>query len=157
MIGYDPWQAELMAARCSHQKVKMREVRFTGENLNLMASTLLDVFRSRQIDLYDDSRLIDDLGRLNIEERSYGHRLTATHNASGHADLATAFAIALPIAVKELARVPLTVSVGINAEPWGESRTPYDRYRDENDGESNINPHSLRYATEIQMREVNWQ
>ena len=84
----------------------MREVAFVGKNLNEMASTLLDVFRSRRIALYDHPALIADLGRLSIEEKSYGHRLSATRTEEGHADLATALAIALPIAVEQSGKVP---------------------------------------------------
>ncbi len=75
--GYDPHQAALMAQRLELQEVPMHEMTFTGANLNLMAATLLDVFRSRRIELYDIPQLIADLGRLTIEEKSYGYRLTA--------------------------------------------------------------------------------
>lgn len=98
--GYDPFQAELLSQRLTHQTVPMQEMTFTGANLNLMASTLLEIFRSHRLELYNHPELIADLGRLTIEEKSYGHRLSATHNESGHADLATALAIALPIAVE---------------------------------------------------------
>lgn len=101
-VGYDPYQAQLMAQRLEQQKVPMSEMTFTGQNLNRMASTLLDVFRSRRLELFNHKPLIEDLGRLTIEEKSYGHRLSATRNDSGHADLATALAIALPIAIEEL-------------------------------------------------------
>lgn len=99
VVGYDPYQAALMAQRCTALGVPMQEMTFASSNLNLMASTLLDVFRSRRLELYDHPALIADLGRLTIEEKSYGHRLSATRNESGHADLATALAIALPLAV----------------------------------------------------------
>lgn len=107
--GYDPYQAALMAQRVSLQRVKMQEMTFTGANLNLMASTLLDVFRSRTLRLYRHSALIADLQRLTIEERSYGYRLSATRDERGHADLATALAIALPIAIELLGRSPVRV------------------------------------------------
>lgn len=100
-VCYDPYQAALMAQRLAKAGVTMREVPFVGANLNLMASTLLDVFRSRRIDLYHDARLLADLSRLTIVERSYGFRLDATRDADGHADVATALAIALPTAVEQ--------------------------------------------------------
>jgi hypothetical protein len=105
--GYDPFQAALMAQRLELQGVPMREMTFTGSNLNLMASTMLDVFRSRRLELYQHPQLLADLGRLTIEEKSYGYRLSATHNEDGHADVATALAIALPIAVEEAGKVPV--------------------------------------------------
>jgi len=107
VVGFDPFQAALMAQRAERQGVKMREVPFTGKALDEMATTLLDVFRSRRITLYNHSRLITDLGRLQIEEKSYGHRLSATRDENGHADLATALAIALPLAVQESGRTPV--------------------------------------------------
>jgi len=97
-VYYDPYQAALMAQRLSRKGVTMREFPFTGKNCNLMASTLLEVFRSRQIDLYDHPRLIADLSRLTIVEKSYGYKLEATRDANGHADTATALAICLPAA-----------------------------------------------------------
>ncbi len=98
-VCYDPYQAALMAQRLEKRSLKMTEVAFTGKTLTTMASTLLDVFRSRRIDLYDHPRLITDLSRLLIVEKSYGYRLDATRDADGHADLATALAIALPHAL----------------------------------------------------------
>jgi hypothetical protein len=69
----------------------------------------MDVFRSRRLELYNHPALIADLGRLTIEEKSYGHRLSAVRNASGHADLATALAIALPLAVERAGSPPVIV------------------------------------------------
>ena len=74
----------------------MIEVPFVGQSLNLMATTMLEVFRHRRLEMFDCPPLINDLGRLTIEEKTYGHRLSATRNESGHADLATALAIACP-------------------------------------------------------------
>ena len=97
-IGYDPYQAELMAQRLIRQGVPAQEVPFVGANLNRMATVLLEIFRSRRIDLYPCERLVADLRRLVIVEKPYGHKLEATRDADGHADTATAFAIALPAA-----------------------------------------------------------
>lgn len=96
--GYDPYQAELMAQRLTRRCVPMREVPFVGSNLNTMATVLLETFRSRRIDLYPHDRLVADLRRLTIVEKPYGHKLEATRDADGHADTATALAIALPAA-----------------------------------------------------------
>ena len=98
-LYYDPYQAALMAQRLQRHGVPVTEVPFVGKNLDLMASTLMDVFRSRRIDLYPDERLTADLRRLTIAEKSYGYKLEATRTAAGHADVATALAIALPHAV----------------------------------------------------------
>jgi phage terminase large subunit-like protein len=99
-VCYDPYQAALMAQRLTKQGVNMREMTFVGRNLHAMANTMLETFRSRRIDLYHHPRLLSDLSRLTIVEKSYGFRLEATRDADGHADTATALAIALPTAIE---------------------------------------------------------
>ncbi len=94
--GYDPHQAALMAQDLEAAGVTMTEVPFVGQNLDLMASTLMQAFRGRTIDLYRDPDLLDDLSRLTIEERRFGYKLTSVSDESGHADRAIALAIALP-------------------------------------------------------------
>src|SRR5690606_21523037 len=98
-VGYDPHQAALMAQRLTRQGVRMDEVPFVGKNLDLMATTLLETFRSKIIDLYDCDRLITDLQRLTIVEKSFGMKLESISDADGHADSAIALAIALPKAI----------------------------------------------------------
>ncbi|HEY4259361.1 MAG TPA: hypothetical protein VGM98_04350 [Schlesneria sp.] len=127
--GYDPHQAALMAQRLELQQVPMHEMTFTGANLNLMASTVLDVFRSRRIELYDIPRLIEDLGRLTIEEKSYGYRLSAIRDENGHADLAVALSIALPLAVEEGGQVPIYVgAIDLEAADDERGLTPLQRH-----------------------------
>jgi hypothetical protein len=63
--------------------------------MDSMASALLESFRTRSIDLYPEPDLIRDLSRLRIVEKSYGFRLEATRDATGHADRATALTLAL--------------------------------------------------------------
>jgi phage terminase large subunit-like protein len=139
-VGFDPYQAELLSQRLSARGVPMEEMTFTGANLNRMASTLLDVFRSRRLTLYNHPALIADLGRLSIEEKSYGHRLAATSNESGHADLATALAIALPLAVDAGGNPPIRLSgdlfaVGRTAhsphDEWAKRQSDYRREQEE--------------------------
>ncbi len=97
---FDPYQAELMAQRLEKRGLRMIPMPFVGSNLNIMATTILEAFRSRRVDLYDCPRLVSDLLRLTIVEKSYGHKLEATRDVDGHADTATAFAIALPAAIE---------------------------------------------------------
>jgi phage terminase large subunit-like protein len=111
-VGFDPYAAQLMAQRLQRQHVPMEEVAFVGANLNKMASTLLDVFRSRRLRMYPCRKLIADLGRLTIAERSYGYKLEAVHDEHGHADLATALAIALPIAIEQCDRPQVVLGAG---------------------------------------------
>lgn len=94
-VFYDPHQAAMLAQQLERAGVLIEAVPFTGSNLNAMASVLLQAFRERRIDLYPEPRLIEDLNKLLIVQKSYGYRLEAPRDKSGHADLATAFAIAL--------------------------------------------------------------
>ncbi len=95
---YDPHQAQHLAQRLRRRAVYCEEVPFVGSSLDRMATVLMEVFRTRVIDLYDDKRLIKDLGRITIEEKNYGQKLTSVADADGHADTATALAIVLPTA-----------------------------------------------------------
>ncbi len=102
-LRYDPFQAELMAQNLTRKGIRVEPMVFSGKNLDLMASTLLEVFRARTIDLYSSyggDELIRDLGRLSIVEKSYGYKLESTRDADGHADRATALAICLPDAIR---------------------------------------------------------
>jgi hypothetical protein len=98
-LRYDPWQSKLMAQNLFRRGIYCEPMNFVGQNLNLMASAILEVFATRVIDLYRDDDLIRDLGRLTIVEKSYGYKLESTRDATGHADRATALAICLPDAV----------------------------------------------------------
>jgi len=101
-VAYDPHQAELMAQELAAAGVPTWEMGFFGRNLDLMASSLMQAFRQRMIDLYNEPELLEDLGRLTIVETRFGYRLTSTADESGHADRAIALAIALPV-VSEIA------------------------------------------------------
>lgn len=105
-VYYDPSQAQLMAQRLRKRGVKMIEVPFVGSNLNLMASSVMTAFRQRRVDLYNDPQLIKDLGRLNISPKSWGFKLEAARNSTGHADTAIAFAIGLPYAMELAGKQP---------------------------------------------------
>lgn len=108
---YDAYQAVLMMEDLSRQAalrvrdgsyrpMKLIEFKFNGEGLSWMAETLLQVFRNRQIDLYNERSLLDDLMRVQIEERAIGYKLTARRDEKGHADRAIALAMILPFAVE---------------------------------------------------------
>jgi hypothetical protein len=130
MLAADPFQAALMLQRLKSRQVPCQDYHFVGRNLDTMASTLLDVFRSRRIRLYNHRPLIESIGQLSIVEKSYGHRLEATRTASGgHADLATALAIALPLAVEGLGEPELVFSpFGPFDDPDQVSMSPYERH-----------------------------
>ncbi|HWL10870.1 MAG TPA: hypothetical protein VNQ76_20855, partial [Planctomicrobium sp.] len=76
-------------------KVGMKEIPFSGSNLQAMATATLEAFNSRNISLFLNDELIGDLKRLRVEERSYGFRLVSPRTGAGHGDLATAFQLAV--------------------------------------------------------------
>jgi len=112
VVGYDPHQAVLMSQNLRHLGVPVREVTFTPANLSRMASCLIQVIEEKILYLYDDpdQRLRSDFGKFNIVEKSYGYRVEATTDSSGHADVGTALLIALPMAVDMLAGVVFGLS-----------------------------------------------
>jgi hypothetical protein len=55
-----------------------------------VADAMIEAFSSRKIDLYANSALLADLGRLRLKESPAGWRLDAPRTAAGHRDRATA-------------------------------------------------------------------
>ncbi|HEX5446525.1 MAG TPA: terminase large subunit [Pirellulales bacterium] len=94
-LAYDPHQAEYLADRLTEADVPVERVPFSGGNLQAMATSVLDVFGARQIDLYPHEQLLADLRALRVEEKSYGLRLTSPRGPTGHGDCATALALAI--------------------------------------------------------------
>jgi hypothetical protein len=94
-LFYDEYEARLLAQRVVTVGVPMEPVSMTGANLVAMASTLLEVTTSRQLDLFRHEALIADLRRARLVERSYGTRLESPRGPHGHGDLATGFMLAL--------------------------------------------------------------
>lgn len=106
-VGYDPYQAILMAQRLRQQHLPMKEVQFTSSNLSKMADSLLQVMNEKKLQLFDDEegRLRRDFGKFNIVEKTYGYRLEATSDEFGHADVGTAVVLLLPMILDFLAGV----------------------------------------------------
>jgi phage terminase large subunit-like protein len=94
-VNFDPHQAAFLAQRLKKRGVRVNEVPFIGGYLTELASTLLEAFRARTISLYRDELLLKDLSRLVIVERPVGFKLESTRDADGHADRATALALAM--------------------------------------------------------------
>lgn len=96
-LGYDPHQAKLMAQRLKRKAVSMYEVPFSGVTLPKMAAALMSVLKAGMLQAYDtpDGMLQRDLGKFNVVEKSYGYRLEAVRDETGHADVGTALAICL--------------------------------------------------------------
>lgn len=109
---YDAYQAVLMmedvareaADMCAtlpgYRPMRLIEFKFNAEGMSWMAETLLSVFRNHRIDLYRHDALLDDLMRVQIEEKAIGYKLTARRDEKGHADRAIALGMVLPYAVE---------------------------------------------------------
>ena len=82
--------------------VPMTEVPQTGQNLQRMATTLIEAFNDHRVELFDDTNLRRDLTRFRIEERAYGFRLVSPRDEHGHGDTGSAFTLAM-LAASELA------------------------------------------------------
>jgi phage terminase large subunit-like protein len=95
LVSFDIFQAELMAQRLKRAGCRMHEVSFVGKSAQLMASELLEAFKSRRIALFRDEQLLADLRRLRIVEKPSGWRLDAPRTSAGHSDRAVALALAL--------------------------------------------------------------
>lgn len=106
-VLFDPSQAILMGQQLQQQGVWMEEMKFADpKSLTLMATTILDVFKTHRIELYPCDELVSDLTKLNIIERSgFSFKIDAITDSTGHADTAIALAIALPQAV-DMAAIP---------------------------------------------------
>ena len=102
-VGYDPHQAVVMSQVLRKKNVPVYPMDFTPMNLGKMAEALKMVLESKLLEAYDtNDTLLNDLGKLNIVEKTYGLRLEAVSDASGHADVATALVICLPKAIELL-------------------------------------------------------
>lgn len=112
-VALDPWQAELMGQRLEADTTHaQRRDRFrkryepwvqaippTGSNLRDQASLVIESFTDGNLRLYPYPPLRSDLLRVQVEEKSYGYRLTSPKDAAtGHGDSFSAFANALLVA-----------------------------------------------------------
>lgn len=112
----DPHQAILLMQRLSLQRVPVFEKKFTVSSLAEMATATVAAFKERRIDLYRDEALLSDLAKLNIQDRSFGLKLTAQADETGHADRAIALSMLLPGALKlAMDDTPQAIAARINA------------------------------------------
>ena len=105
---YDPHQAIFMAQR-ARRKITVKEMTFSsGKNLTEMASALKQAVESHVLELFDEPEgsLRSDFDKFKIVEKSYGYKIEATRNDSGHADVGTALAITLPAAISLMNGTP---------------------------------------------------
>jgi hypothetical protein len=134
----DPWQGVMLRQMMARYGMPVEDLPFTAANLDRMASAVLNSFSARSIALYDEPQLIADLRSFQLEDRGRTWRLIVKRNEAGHADKGTAFAIALPEAVRLLRR-------GEYAAP-SSAPTPRD---DPSRYGSLLNPGSSRYGLHL--------
>jgi hypothetical protein len=93
---FDPWQTELLAQDLKRLGVRVELQPFTGASLSEMAAGLIEAFSGRQIDIWPDPELLEDLKGLSVVEGPAGWRLAAPRtSAGGHADRAVALVLAV--------------------------------------------------------------
>src|SRR6185369_7257798 len=95
VINYDPHQCEPIAQDLIKLGVPMEPVWSTSKSLQEMASGLLQLFNSEDIELYKNQELIDDLKKLRFIEKGGGYRIDSEPDEQGHADAATAFMLSI--------------------------------------------------------------
>lgn len=105
----DQWQAVLLVQQLVGMGVPAVGIDPTGPALRQQAQVVLDLFTERRIKLFREPTLMADIGRLRIEEKSYGVRLSAARSSEGegthHADTASAFSLACLAAHRTTGRV----------------------------------------------------
>ena len=94
-MSIDPHQAEHLAQRLERAGVPVALTAFTPANLQGMATSLLEAFGDRQMDLYPHEQLLADLRALRVAERYDGYRLESPRGPGGHGDTATALSLAM--------------------------------------------------------------
>lgn len=104
LVAFDPHQAILMSQELRRYGCQCVKMPFTGNRIAEMATAMIDAARQGLLKSYEDKdgRLRRDLGKFNIVEKAYGYKLEAVSDETGHADVGTALAIALPLAIKFL-------------------------------------------------------
>lgn len=120
-IANDPWESRHMSQRLALAGLPMQEVTQQGANLQRIASTIIESFADRRVDLFEQPDLHRDLRRLRVEERQYGFRLTSPKDGTGHGDAASAFGFAMLAATDAAARTQV-IAGGQTFTP----RTAYD-------------------------------
>lgn len=124
-VAADPWQFAHAGQRLVQEGFHVEFVKPVGQVLDTQASTLLEIFKDRNIELYDDALLIGDLLRLAIVPRSYGYRLQSPETETGHGDRASALANILPYALEATITLSGTaVADGLGGSIFGAAGPP---------------------------------
>lgn len=143
-VGFDPWQAELLASRIEADsgrrrrnqqrrnwaKPFMHEVQPTAANLRAQATLVIETFNDRRFEAFHCEPLRQDLYKLRVEEKSYGIRLTSPKDETGHGDTFSAFSLALLVGHELGNKRPTVAGVGNGAVSVGDERDAWKRHLD---------------------------
>ncbi len=94
-VSADPWQASYLIDRLRKAGVPIFERHQNGSKLVEQCMSLVEAFTSGAITIPQHKELLAELQRARIEERSYGVRLIADRDRTGHGDIVSALSIAL--------------------------------------------------------------
>ena len=119
----DAWQGELLASRLQAQGVPVELLHFSQTKHTDMAQAILNGFRDKQVELFDDPSLMHDLRAARIEERGVANwRVVFPRDREhGHGDVGTAFGLGL-LAAKNLSgssMPPVTTRPLVLSSPGG--------------------------------------
>jgi hypothetical protein len=105
VVVFDPWNMAHMAQLLRQDGLPTLEWPYTPANCSKLATQLLAVFVQGQIECYRDELLLRDLGRIAIQETIRGFKIVATRTSEGHADRASALALAAAVGVDVSAEI----------------------------------------------------
>jgi phage terminase large subunit-like protein len=89
----DPWQTQHLIQRLKRQRVRVVEYTFTTPSVGRLALTLHQLLKDRQLRLYPDEELVDELANVRLVETSPGN-YKLDHDADKHDDKAISLALA---------------------------------------------------------------
>lgn len=101
-VAYDPWNCGLLAETCRLEGCRMHEMPFTTTTTMAMASTMIEHFQSRTLDMWAHAGLLSALRRLQVTPTSRGWKLTAPRSEAGHSDAAFALGLALYLSTTDV-------------------------------------------------------
>ncbi len=119
-VAFDPWEARHMSQRLALAGLPCNELVQQGNNLQRIASCIIESFNDRRVDLYPHAGLHQDLIKCRVEPRNYGFRIVSPRDASGHGDCLSAFSYACLSVTDAAEHAPVivggrTFSPGISA------------------------------------------
>lgn len=121
-IALDPHQGEMLAEQLQREGVPVVLTPQTTTSLQDQATSTVEAFQQRTIDLFDHPDMLADLKRLQVKDTGLRIRLVSPEltkddgPGTGHGDLASALSFAIALEKSGIALVPQTVRGIIIAE-----------------------------------------